>query len=69
MEEILESQPERTTRGGAKVFTTVSEDKRSIIKALGATGIDRNTPVNDYVAEHTAGEGLASGSRRRFIDA
>ena len=38
---------------GAKVFTTVSDEKRSIVEALGAIAIDRNTPVNDYVAEHT----------------
>jgi NADPH2:quinone reductase len=43
---------------GAKVFTTVSGDKRSIVEALGATAIDRNTPVNDYVTEHTGGEGF-----------
>ncbi|WP_263383449.1 zinc-dependent alcohol dehydrogenase family protein [Granulicella arctica] len=43
---------------GAKVFTTVSDDKRSIIEALGAIAIDRNASVNDYVAEHTSGEGF-----------
>ncbi|MGA8671958.1 MAG: zinc-binding dehydrogenase [Terracidiphilus sp.] len=43
---------------GANVFTTVSEDKRSIVEDLGAISIDRNTPVNDYVAEHTGGEGF-----------
>ena len=43
---------------GANVFTTVSEDKRSIVEALGAIAIDRNTPVGDYVAEHTGGEGF-----------
>jgi NADPH:quinone reductase-like Zn-dependent oxidoreductase len=43
---------------GAKVFTTVSDDKRSIVEALGAIAIDRNTPVNDYVAEHTGDEGF-----------
>lgn len=43
---------------GAKVFATVSADKRSIVESLGATAIDRNAPVADYVAEHTAGEGF-----------
>ncbi len=43
---------------GAKVFTTVSADKREIVDALGATAIDRNTPVADYVDQHTAGEGF-----------
>jgi NADPH2:quinone reductase len=43
---------------GAKVFATVSEDKRSIVEALGATAIDRHTPVDEYVAEHTGGEGF-----------
>jgi NADPH:quinone reductase-like Zn-dependent oxidoreductase len=43
---------------GAKVFTTVSDDKRSIVEALGAIAIGRNTPVNDYVAEHTGDEGF-----------
>ncbi len=43
---------------GANVFTTVSEDKRSIVEALGALAIDKNTPVSDYVNEHTGGEGF-----------
>lgn len=43
---------------GAKVFATVSEDKRSIIEALGAIAIDRNMAVDDYVTEHTSGEGF-----------
>jgi NADPH:quinone reductase-like Zn-dependent oxidoreductase len=43
---------------GAKVFTTVSADKRSIVEALGSIAIDRNTPVNDYVAQHTGGAGF-----------
>jgi NADPH:quinone reductase len=43
---------------GAKVFTTVSVDKRSIVEALGAIAIDRNSAVNDYVAQHTGGAGF-----------
>ncbi len=43
---------------GAKVFTTVSDDKRSIVEALGAIAIDRHAPVEEYIAEHTGGEGF-----------
>jgi NADPH2:quinone reductase len=43
---------------GAKSFSTVSDDKRSIVEALGATAIDRNSLVEKYIAEHTAGEGF-----------
>lgn len=43
---------------GAKVYTTVSNDKRSILESLGATVIDRYTPVKDYIAEHTNDEGF-----------
>jgi NADPH2:quinone reductase len=43
---------------GAKVFTTVSDDKRAIVEALGAVAIDRHAVVKDYVAEHTGGEGF-----------
>ncbi|MGA2849863.1 MAG: zinc-dependent alcohol dehydrogenase family protein [Terracidiphilus sp.] len=43
---------------GAKVFATVSNDKREIIEALGATAIDRHTKVEEYVSEHTGGEGF-----------
>ena len=43
---------------GAKVFATVSDDKRSIVEAVGAIAIDRNAAVSDYVAEHTGGEGF-----------
>lgn len=43
---------------GAKVYTTVSNDKRSILEVLGAIVIDRYTPVDDYVKEHTNGEGF-----------
>jgi NADPH2:quinone reductase len=43
---------------GAKVFATVSDDKRSIVEAVGAIAIDRDAAVDDYVAEHTDGEGF-----------
>jgi NADPH:quinone reductase-like Zn-dependent oxidoreductase len=43
---------------GAKVFATVSEDKKSIVETLGATAIDRNAPVDEYVGEHTGGAGF-----------
>lgn len=43
---------------GAKVFATVSEDKRSIVKSLGATAIDRHMPAAGYVAKFTDGEGF-----------
>jgi NADPH2:quinone reductase len=43
---------------GAKVFTTVSDDKRSLVENLGATAIDRQAPVEKYVADHTGGEGF-----------
>jgi len=43
---------------GAKVFATVSENKRSIVEALGATAIDRHAKVEDYISEHTSGQGF-----------
>jgi NADPH:quinone reductase len=43
---------------GAKVFATVSEDKRAIVEAAGAVAIDRNASVEDYVARHTGGAGF-----------
>ncbi len=43
---------------GAKVFTTVSDDKRSMVEELGAIAIDRHAPVEKYMAEHTGGEGF-----------
>jgi len=43
---------------GANVFTTISADKKHIVESLGATAIDRNTSVEDYVSQHTAGEGF-----------
>ncbi len=43
---------------GANVFATVSDDKRSIVEELGAIAIDRYASVNDYIAQHTGGEGF-----------
>jgi NADPH:quinone reductase len=43
---------------GAKVYTTVSDDKRSLVENLGATAIHRQTPVEEYIAECTRGEGF-----------
>ncbi len=43
---------------GARVYATVSEDKRSLIEALGATAIDRYTPPEDYLKNCTGGEGF-----------
>lgn len=43
---------------GAKVFTTVSDDKRDVVENLGALAISRHSPVEEYLAQHTAGEGF-----------
>jgi NADPH:quinone reductase len=44
---------------GAQVFATVSTEKRKIVESYGATAIDyRATMVDEYVAEHTGGEGF-----------
>ena len=43
---------------GAKVFTTVSEDNRSIVEKLGAVAIDRYEPPSEYLARHTADKGF-----------
>jgi len=44
---------------GAEVFATGSAERRALIQRLGATAIDyRAMPVEDYVAEHTGGEGF-----------
>jgi len=43
---------------GAQVFATVSADKRSVLEALGVIAIDRNTSLEEYVAQHTGGEGF-----------
>jgi NADPH2:quinone reductase len=43
---------------GAKVFTTVSDDKRSLVEELGAIAISRQMSLEEYVAKHTNGEGF-----------
>ena len=44
---------------GAEVLSTVSSDKRGIVKDLGATPIDyRSSSVEEYVATHSAGDGF-----------
>jgi NADPH:quinone reductase-like Zn-dependent oxidoreductase len=43
---------------GAAVFATGSGRDRALIERLGATAIDRETPVATYVAEHTGGNGF-----------
>jgi NADPH2:quinone reductase len=43
---------------GAKVYATVSQEKRPLVEALGATAIDRYATVNDYLDEYTGGEGF-----------
>ena len=44
---------------GARVFATVSARKRPVVERLGATPIDyHTTSVEQYVAEHTGGEGF-----------
>jgi NADPH2:quinone reductase len=43
---------------GAKVYATVSEDKRSLVEELGAIGIDRYQTVEEYVQASTDGEGF-----------
>ena len=43
---------------GARVFATVSEDKKSVVEEAGATAIGRQTPLENYLAEHTQGEGF-----------
>jgi len=43
---------------GAEVYATGSADQHGLIEALGATAIDRNTAVDDYVATHTDGDGF-----------
>lgn len=43
---------------GAEVFASGSAQQRPLIEALGATAIDRDRAVADYLAEHTAGQGF-----------
>src|ERR1700674_1993049 len=42
----------------AEVFATGSHKDKTYINRLGATFIDRETPIVDYVSEHTAGRGF-----------
>lgn len=43
---------------GAQVYATGKASQRAVIERLGATFIDRETTVADYVQQHTAGEGF-----------
>lgn len=43
---------------GAKVYATVSQEKRSLVEALGAIAIDRYASVDDYMNEHSGGAGF-----------
>jgi len=43
---------------GAKVYATVSHDKRALVEEAGAISIDRNQTVESYVQDCTAGEGF-----------
>lgn len=43
---------------GAKVFATVSDDKRAIIENIGVIAIDRHMPVEEYLALRTSNEGF-----------
>ena len=43
---------------GADVFATGSAGDKTYIEALGAAFIDKQTPVTDYVAQHTGGRGF-----------
>ena len=43
---------------GAAVFATVSQDQFETVRRFGATPIDREMPVDDYVAQHTGGLGF-----------
>ncbi|MVV47168.1 quinone oxidoreductase [Pseudomonas sp. PB120] len=43
---------------GAEVFAIGSARHQALIEGFGATFIDRNALVEDYVAEHTGGEGF-----------
>jgi NADPH:quinone reductase-like Zn-dependent oxidoreductase len=42
----------------AEVFTTGSRKNKAYIEHLGATFIDRETPLDDYVIRYTAGRGF-----------
>ncbi|WP_183573654.1 zinc-dependent alcohol dehydrogenase family protein [Mucilaginibacter sp. X5P1] len=42
----------------AKVFSTVNPKDFDLVKSYGATPIDYNTPVEEYVQQYTQGEGF-----------
>ncbi|MFE0875963.1 zinc-dependent alcohol dehydrogenase family protein [Streptomyces smyrnaeus] len=43
---------------GAEVFATDAPERLTTVEELGAAPIDFTRPVDDYVAEHTGGEGF-----------
>lgn len=43
---------------GARAFATGSQTQKGIIESLGATWVDRDTPINEVVDAHTGGEGF-----------
>ncbi len=43
---------------GADAFAVDGKAKHAVIEELGATAIDRQSPVEDYVAAHTSGRGF-----------
>ncbi|HEY4090755.1 MAG TPA: zinc-dependent alcohol dehydrogenase family protein [Luteibacter sp.] len=43
---------------GARAFATGSQAQKDIIESLGATWVDRDTPINEVVDAHTGGEGF-----------
>jgi NADPH:quinone reductase len=43
---------------GAGLFATASANNRAFVESLGAIWIDRDMPVEDYVAAHTGGAGF-----------
>lgn len=43
---------------GAKVYATESDKKRSIVESLGATFIERSTPIEEIRGRHTGGRGF-----------
>lgn len=43
---------------GAEVWATDSREKADLLQRFGATPIDRATPVDAYVADHTEGRGF-----------
>jgi len=43
---------------GAQVYATGSSGQRAVIESLGATFIDRETPVDDYVQQYAGGDGF-----------